>query len=354
MCSLGWWSFHTGSLHSARRKSCGGLSPCNARTWRPEVYALLAGGGNRGSQCHPRAGTLWATMLVTCPLPMITRRDFTKLASFAAGSMWVSSSGESQEGQPPEARNAKAVTSGFVQSAGAEIYYECTGAGPAIVFAHGLGGSHLSWWQQVPHFSRRYACVTFAHRGFSPSRVTSGAVDPALFEGDLLALVDHLKLEEVRLVAQSMGGWTCLSFALRHPRRVRALVMAATGGTVDVSTLDEAERKGVESWVAAHRGISAELGKRNIHPAAGERMAREQPALEFLYREIDRLSSGLDKEAFRAKLLAARTRPAADLKQLTVPVLFISGKEDVVFPPPAAAALASLVPGARSEEHTSE
>jgi len=211
------------------------------------------------------------------------------------------------------------------------------------------GGNHLSWWQQVPHFSRRYACVTFAHRGFSPSRVTSGAVDPALFEGDLLALVDHLKLEEVRLVAQSMGGWTCLSFALRHPRRVRALVMAATGGTVDVSTLDEAERKGVESWVAAHRGISAELGKRNIHPAAGERMAREQPALEFLYREIDRLSSGLDKEAFRAKLLAARTRPAADLKQLTVPVLFISGKEDVVFPPPAAAALASLVPGAKLE-----
>ncbi len=282
-------------------------------------------------------------------LPMITRRDFTKLASFAAGSMWVSSSGESQEGQPPEARNAMAVTSGFVQSAGAEIYYECTGAGPAIVFAHGLGGSHLSWWQQVPHFSRRYACVTFAHRGFSPSRVTSGAVDPALFEGDLLALVDHLKLEEVRLVAQSMGGWTCLSFALRHPKRVRALVMAATGGTVDVNTLDAAERKGVESWVAAHKGIQAELTKRAIHPAAGERMAREQPALEFLYREIDRLSSGFDKEALRAKLLAARTRPAADLKHLTVPVLFISGTEDVVFPPPAAAALAKLVPGAQLE-----
>ena len=39
----------------------------------------------------------------------------------------------------------------------------------------------------------------------------------------------------------------------------------------------------------------------------------------------------------------------ADLKQLTLPVLFISGKEDVVFPPPAAAALARLVPGAKLE-----
>jgi 3-oxoadipate enol-lactonase len=280
---------------------------------------------------------------------VITRRDFTKLASFAAGSMLVSSSGESQEGQPPEARNPITVTSGFIQSAGAEIYYECTGSGPAIVFAHGLGGNHLSWWQQVPHFSQRYACVTFAHRGFSPSRVTSGTVDPTLFEGDLLALVDHLQLTEVRLVAQSMGGWTCLNVALRHPKRVRALVMAATGGAVDLNTLDAADRKDIESWVAAHKGMEAELRKRGIHPAAGERMAREQPALEFLYREIDRLSSGFDKEALRAKLLAARTRPAADLKQLTVPVLFISGTEDVVFPPPAAAALASLVPGAQLE-----
>src|SRR5260370_40047224 len=61
------------------------------------------------------------------------------------------------------------------------------------------------------------------------------------------------------------------------------------------------------------------------------------------------LSSGVDEEALRAKLLAGRTRPAGDLKRLTVPVLFISGREDVVFPPRAAAALAKLVPGAQLE-----
>ncbi len=280
---------------------------------------------------------------------MITRRNFTKLAGFAAGSTLVPSGGEAQEKQPPATGNPATVSSGVIQNAGAEIYYECIGSGPAIVFAHGLGGNHLSWWQQVPHFSPRYACVVFAHRGFSPSRITSGAVDPALFERDLLALVDHLELADVRLVAQSMGGWACLNFTLRHPRRVRALVMAATGGAVDLKTLDAADRKSIESWVAAHGGVEAELRKRGIHPAAGERMAREQPALEFLYREIDRLSSGLDKEALRAKLLAARTLPAADLKRLQVPVLFISGTEDIVFPPPAAAALASLVPGTKLE-----
>lgn len=280
---------------------------------------------------------------------MITRRDFAKLAGLSAGSMLVTPGAESQQTQSTAPANSPEVTSGSVQTSGAEIYYERAGSGPAIVFAHGLGGNHLSWWQQVPHFSQRYTCVTFAHRGFSPSRLTSGSVEPRLFEADLLALVDHLELPEVRLVAQSMGGWTCLDFTLRHPRRVQALVMAATGGTVDLSTLAEADRKNIESWLAAHNGIDTELRKRGIHPAAGERMAREQPALQFLYREIDRLSSGLDKEALRAKLLAARTVLSADLNRLTIPVLFISGTEDIVFPPPAAAALAKLVPGAKLE-----
>jgi 3-oxoadipate enol-lactonase len=280
---------------------------------------------------------------------VITRRDFTRLASIAAGSLFVSPSQELQEKRTPESENPATITSGFVQRAGAEIYYEHSGSGPAIVFAHGLGGNHLSWWQQVPFFSPHYACVTFAHRGFSPSHIAFGSVDPALFEEDLRALVDHLKLAEVRLVAQSMGGWACLNFALRHPRRVRALVMASTGGAVDLNTLDVDDRKRVESWSASHGGMSAELRTRGIHPAAGERMARENPALEFLYREIDRMSSSLDKEALRARLQAARTLPAADLKRLIIPVLFISGTEDVVFPPPAAAALANLVPGAKLE-----
>jgi len=279
---------------------------------------------------------------------MITRRDFAKLASVATGSLFVSSGKESQEKQAPIAGNPATVTSGFVQRAGAEIYFERTGSGPTIVFAHGLGGNHLSWWQQVPYFSSRYTCVTFAHRGFSPSRITSGSVDPSLFEDDLLALVEHLALAEVRLVAQSMGGWTCLSFTMRHPERVRALVMASTGGPVDLNTLDAADRKNIEGWSATRGRMQEELRKRSIHPAAGERMAQEQPALEFLYREIDRLSN-VDKEGLRAKLQAAKSLPASELKRLTIPVLFVTGDEDVVFPPAAAVALANLVRGAKLE-----
>ena len=45
---------------------------------------------------------------------------------------------------------------------------------------------------------------------------------------DLAALLEHLGLAEVTLVGQSMGGLTCLGYALAHPDRVRGLVMANT------------------------------------------------------------------------------------------------------------------------------
>lgn len=61
---------------------------------------------------------------------------------------------------------------------GAEVHYEVSGQGPAIVFAHGLGGNHMSWWQQVGHFRHTHTCVTFAHRGFSPSWTEGGIPTP--------------------------------------------------------------------------------------------------------------------------------------------------------------------------------
>jgi 3-oxoadipate enol-lactonase len=222
---------------------------------------------------------------------------------------------------------------------GADLFYDVTGSGPALVFAHGLGGNHISWWQQVPHFRDRYTCVTFAHRGFAPSTDAPDGPGPRAFADDLTALIAHLGLSDVRLVAQSMGGWTCLEYTLRHPERVRALVMACTTGTLDSPEL--------RRIFAAHRGGEAELFARGIHPAAGERMAREQPALHHLYRQIDGLSFALDKQIVRTTLTQMRTAPAEAVAALAVPVLCLTGEEDVVIPPDAVAYLSGLIPSAR-------
>jgi 3-oxoadipate enol-lactonase len=58
----------------------------------------------------------------------------------------------------------------------------------------------------------------------------------------------------------------------------------------------------------------------------------------------------LDKEGLRARMIALQTRPPDDLAQLNIPTLFITGDEDVVFPPMLAPALAALMPTARVEQ----
>lgn len=219
----------------------------------------------------------------------------------------------------------------------ADIFYEVRGAGPALVFAHGLGGCHASWWQQVGHFADRYTCVTFSHRGFAPSRDRGGAGAPA-FVDDLAALVEHLGLAQVRLVAQSMGGWTCLGYALRWPARVRGLVLACTTGPVTTPEID--------ATFPAMASREAATIERGAHPAAGVRMLREQPGLHELLRGLDALG-GADKAAVRAQLVALRTVPAAALAAFTVPTLCVTADEDAVIAPEAVATLSRLLPRGR-------
>ncbi len=220
-----------------------------------------------------------------------------------------------------------------------------TGEGPPIVFAHGLGGSHLSWWQQIAHFAPRHTCVAFAHRGFPPSSNVPGDRAPDAYADDLAALISELKLGPVALVGQSMGGWTCLEYALRQPKNARALVMASTSGTLDYGRLDNPE---VTEWLRRAPAELAKLGKLGIHPAAGERMAREQPALAHLYQQISDMSAPAFRESVRKRLHELRIREPRLLGELPMPLLFITGDEDWVFPPAAGPGLAKLAPKGRA------
>lgn len=238
---------------------------------------------------------------------------------------------------------------GTLQRPDCGLHYEVTGEGPAIVFAHGLGGNQLSWWQQVAHFAPRHTCVTFAHRGFAPSSTIPGGPNPADYADDLDALITHLELADVCIVAQSMGGWTSVEYALRRKGRLKALVLAATTGTIDPARLREPERSRLADWRQAGERTMADFARRGIHVAAGARMAAEQPALHLLYRHIDDMNAGLDKEALRQRLFAARTRAPEELAAAGCPVLLIAGDEDVVMPPFAADAIAAVVQNARAE-----
>ena len=237
--------------------------------------------------------------------------------------------------------------SGWIERPDARIRYEVTGQGPAIVFAHGLGGCLFSWWQQVAHFATRYTCVAFSHRGFFPLTAPEAGPDPAAYAVDLAALVDELGLGDIRIVCQSMGGWTGVEYALLRPGRVKALVLGATTGSLDPRQMREPERSRLEPWKQESAAARAGLLARNINPAAGARMAEEQPALHHLYNHIYGLTQGFDREAVRGRLDAQRRRAPGGFAAAQCPVLFVPSEEDIVLPPFAGAAMASVIPGAK-------
>lgn len=227
----------------------------------------------------------------------------------------------------------------FAERSDAVIYYEVHGEGPALVLAHGAGGNRLSWWQQVPAFAERYRVVTFDHRGFGRSRCD--AFRPMEFAADLEAVLAHAGIERASIVCQSMGGWTGLPFAVRHPERVRCLVLACTpGGYVDETVLASVAslQKRIEASGIQHT------------PALGAGFARRRPDMLHLYDQIGRLNEQVDFAA-AARLFdpEARLGPEA-VADLATPLLLLTGSEDLLFPAPMMHAVAKALPGAAIEE----
>ena len=220
---------------------------------------------------------------------------------------------------------------------GADLYYERHGEGPPLLFAHALSANHLAWWQQVPHFRDRYTCITFDHPGFGQSAQPPG--DDWSFVDTLAALLDHLGIDRVSLVAQSMGGATCLGYTLRHPERVRALVMADTILPLQLPEFGD--------WRLGSGSRRAQLVARGILPSCGETMAREQPALHFLYQQLGALNPPWSVD--NPPPGAHRVPPAghADLRDYATPTLFIIGEEDASIPPHILELGAAAVPNAR-------
>jgi 3-oxoadipate enol-lactonase len=216
------------------------------------------------------------------------------------------------------------------------MYYETSGSGSPLVFAHGAGGNHLSWWQQLPHFARTYRCIAFDHRAFGRSLDTDGAGRRAFAE-DVLQLLDRLGIGQTALVAQSMGGRTAVGFAVRNPGRVRALVLAGTtGGAVS----DEVRARQDEHRQSPLGRLS--LARRAVSP----RLRRERPDLAHLYRLLGKLNPPRPRD-FLAPIPGFRGSSAGALAALHIPILFLVGEEDAITPPEIVRLAHQQVPGSQ-------
>ena len=223
---------------------------------------------------------------------------------------------------------------------GIELYYESHGEGPAIVFAHGAGGNHISWWQQVPLFSQEYRCITFDHRGWGASvEPQYSLIGPgaSAFVEDVRQLLDHLGVEKTFLVSQSMGGRACLGFALAYPERTLGLVLGDTTGGVSDPEVLKARSAGAPSADINQRFFLASFNQRH-------------PDRAFLYNQIRLLNPQRPVDNTPAQVREQNGPQASDLSCLaSVPTLLIVGEEDPICPVPAMQALQRLIPNSRLE-----
>ena len=111
---------------------------------------------------------------------------------------------------------------------GSELHFVEAGRGPAVIFMHGGMGDCHSWERQLPPFSRECRAVAYSRRLHTPNGNALPVVHPSLDEeaDDLDGLQRELCTGPAHLVATSYGALVALAFALRHPRRVRSLVLA--------------------------------------------------------------------------------------------------------------------------------
>ena len=126
------------------------------------------------------------------------------------------------------ARFKGAAMAAIVTDDGVTLHAEEAGQGEPLLFVHEFAGDHRSWEPQMRFFSAAYRCVTYAARGYPPSDVPT---DPAAYSqeravADAIAVLDGLEIGRAHVVGLSMGGFTALHLALKHPERIGSAVVA--------------------------------------------------------------------------------------------------------------------------------
>lgn len=110
---------------------------------------------------------------------------------------------------------------------GTRLFYEERGKGGPIACIHGGGGTALMWADAVKELSRLGRVIAYDRRGCTrserPERYESTTV--AEHSDDAAALLDALEAAPAVVIGRSYGGAVAVDLALRHPDRVRALVL---------------------------------------------------------------------------------------------------------------------------------
>jgi len=227
---------------------------------------------------------------------------------------------------------------------GVEIAYELRGAGTPIVMIHGAQGDQSMFSRMAMDFAGAYRVLTFDQRGSGLSEKPDMPYSIAMLADDTAALMDHLSIASAHIIGVSMGGMIAQEFALRHPKKVRSLVLGCTtpGGP-------NAIRLNVDATSGAYSTkpmTAEERGKALAEAAFSKGYLAKHP--EIITSMIEaRRSRPIDSAAFPHRMKAAVEHNTYDrLSEIRSPTLVITGKDDALIAWENSRILAERIKGA--------
>jgi pimeloyl-ACP methyl ester carboxylesterase len=247
----------------------------------------------------------------------------------------------------PQAQGLTPAQSGFADANGGRLYYEVYGEGEPLLLIMGLGANHLAWTAQVPVYAREFRVIVFDNRGTGQSDFPEG-VDYTipLLADDSAALLDFLGVDAAHVYGVSMGGMIAQEMALRHPEKVRSLILGATwpGGPHAVASEPEALQALIDQGSAVDSVVSPALLDLLFSPDYLAEHGSE--LLQNFQRMADYPRTS--PEAYMAQLRAAARYDTYDrLPDIAAPTLVLHGTDDPLLPPGNARILAERIPGAK-------
>lgn len=229
---------------------------------------------------------------------------------------------------------------------GVRINWREAGAGDALIFIHGFPFDSSMWDFQLAAVPPGWRFIAPDMRGFGESESSgSGPYTMDTYAEDVVALMDHLGIDQAVICGLSMGGYVALSLAKRYPDRVRALVLVDTRANADTAEA-KANRLTLAEKCRAE-GAKAVIDAMLPHlVSAHTRM--KQPTI---VQKIRGMMEGAASESLARALegMAERADYVADLGGIVVSTLVIRGEQDDIIAAGEMELIARTVRGARHE-----
>ncbi len=226
---------------------------------------------------------------------------------------------------------------------GTNISYELAGNrdGEPLLMIQGLGADTRGWTFQKGALSR-YRMILVDNRGVGRSDRPPGPYDLEVMATDAVAVLDHAGYGSAHVMGASMGGILAQIIAVRHPERVRSLILACTA-----CHHHDWRRELLHEWAEQAQGLGMrEFVRRNLKWLVGPRSLRRlAPALTVL----GPLAFSVPVSSFVAQIRAIldiEDGLRTELCTIAAPTLVLVGSQDVLTTQGDSEELVSLIPGA--------